>query len=191
MGIEDAFTMLAGMCAHEVVPTGVPCCGMAGDRGLRYPELTGSSLQHMNLPKDCKGVWGYLACWAVTLAPTLQACGGPAQAGNKANEQENESCIRDTFHPPRAGPYLCVNRSCCFLSEVGYGHTSTRQVVCMSVHISRTPVSCSVSADGYSTSRTCEMSLSNHAGINFRGMVYLIDEATKAKKVADSSAHAA
>mmetsp|Transcript_14411 Transcript_14411/g.39044 ORF Transcript_14411/g.39044 Transcript_14411/m.39044 type:complete len:1096 (-) Transcript_14411:437-3724(-) len=99
MGIEDAFTMLAGMCAHEVVPTGVPCCGMAGDRGLRYPELTGSSLQHMNLPKDCK--------------------------------------------------------------------------------------------DGYSTSRTCEMSLSNHAGINFRGMVYLIDEATKAKKVADSSAHAA
>jgi len=37
-------------------------------------------------------------------------------------------------------------------------------------------------ADGYSTSRTCEMSLSNHSGIDFRGMVYLVDEATKAKK---------
>lgn len=56
MGIEDAFTKLAGMCAHEVVPTGVPCCGMAGDRGLRYPELTGGALQHLNLPKDCTGV---------------------------------------------------------------------------------------------------------------------------------------
>lgn len=31
-------------------------------------------------------------------------------------------------------------------------------------------------SDGYSTSRTCEMSLSNHSGINFRGLVYLIDE---------------
>lgn len=60
MGIEDAFTKLAGMCAHEVVPSGVPCCGMAGDRGMRYPELTGAALQHLNLPKDCKGghVWG-------------------------------------------------------------------------------------------------------------------------------------
>lgn len=26
-------------------------------------------------------------------------------------------------------------------------------------------------SDGYSTSRTCEMSLSNHSGINFRGLV--------------------
>jgi hypothetical protein len=28
---------------------------MASDRGMRFPELTGSSLQHLNLPKDCKG----------------------------------------------------------------------------------------------------------------------------------------
>mmetsp|Transcript_7098 Transcript_7098/g.12157 ORF Transcript_7098/g.12157 Transcript_7098/m.12157 type:complete len:1103 (+) Transcript_7098:137-3445(+) len=91
MGIEDSFAKLAGLCANEVVPSGVPCCGMAGDRGMRYPELTGSSLQHLNLPKEC--------------------------------------------------------------------------------------------SDGYSTSRTCEMSLSNHSGIHFRGLVYLIDEATTAKKV--------
>ena len=33
--------------------TGVPCCGMAGDRGMRYPELTGSALQHLKLPEGC------------------------------------------------------------------------------------------------------------------------------------------
>jgi len=92
MGIEAAFLSVASKCAHEVHPSGVPCCGMAGDRGMRYPELTGSSLQHLDLPANC--------------------------------------------------------------------------------------------SDGYSTSRTCEMSLSNHSGINFRGLVYLVDEATTAKKQA-------
>lgn len=32
MGIEEAFTKLAGLCANEVVQSGIPCCGMAGDR---------------------------------------------------------------------------------------------------------------------------------------------------------------
>jgi len=90
MGIEESFMKLAGLCASEVVPTGIPCCGMAGDRGMRYTELTGASLQHLNLPKGCN--------------------------------------------------------------------------------------------DGYSTSRTCEMSLSNHSGVNFRGLVYLVDEATRPKQ---------
>lgn len=88
MGIEEAFMKVAGLCADEVVPSNIPCCGMAGDRGMRYPELTGASLQHLDV----------------------------------------------------AG--------------------------------------CS---DGYSTSRTCEMSLSNHSGIHFRGLVYLVDEATRPK----------
>jgi D-lactate dehydrogenase len=92
MGIEESFVKLAGLCANEVVPSGIPCCGMAGDRGMRYPELTGASLQHLNLPAGC--------------------------------------------------------------------------------------------SDGYSTSRTCEMSLSNHSGVNFRGIVYLVDEATRAKQPA-------
>lgn len=87
-GISDTLSQLAALCAEEVIPTGVPCCGMAGDRGMRYPELTSAALQHLNV----------------------------------------EGCT-----------------------------------------------------DGYSTSRTCEMSLSNHSGINFRGLVYLIDEATTAK----------
>lgn len=93
MGIEDSFMKVASMCADQVVPSGVPCCGMAGDRGMRYPELTGAALQHL-------------------------------QTGG-----------------------------------------------------------CS---DGYSTSRTCEMSLSNHSGINFRGLVYLVDEATKPKKAEEA-----
>ena len=46
-------------------------------------------------------------------------------------------------------------------------------------------------SDGYSTSRTCEMSLSNHSGINFRGLVYLVDEATKAKPQQAQQAEAA
>lgn len=79
---------VASLCADNVVGSNIPCCGMAGDRGMRYPELTGASLQHLN----------------------VSGC-----------------------------------------------------------------------SDGYSTSRTCEMSLSNHSGINFRGLVYLVDEATKAK----------
>ena len=89
MHIEDSFMQLAGKCAKEVHQTGIPCCGMAGDRGMRYPELTGASLQNLNIPSSC--------------------------------------------------------------------------------------------SDGYSTSRTCEMSLSNHSGIHFRGLVYLVDEATKPK----------
>lgn len=93
MGIEDAFLKLAGLCAREVVPSGIPCCGMAGDRGMRYPELTAASLQH--------------------LQTHLKGCGA---------------------------------------------------------------------TDGYSTSRTCEMSLSNHSGINFRGLVYLLDEAARPKQ---------
>ena len=65
---------------------------MAGDRGMRYPELTAGATQHIELPANC--------------------------------------------------------------------------------------------TDGYSTSRTCEMALSNASGLNFRGLVYLIDEATKPKRAA-------
>ncbi len=49
---------------------------------------------------------------------------------------------------------------------------------------------CQGCTDGYSTSRTCEMALSNAAGINFRGLVYLVDEATTPKKPAAASTSA-
>ena len=70
--------------------------GMAGDRGMRYPELTAASLQHLNLPKGC--------------------------------------------------------------------------------------------SDGYSSSRTCEVNMSQHSGVNFRGLVYLVDEATRPKSCAQQDA---
>jgi len=91
--LNDQMVALAEMCAHEVHQTPIPCCGMAGDRGMRYPELTGSSLQHLD---------------------------GMMQA-NKCS-------------------------------------------------------------DGYSTSRTCEMSLSNHSNTHFRSLLYLVDEATQPKR---------
>ena len=97
--LADQMVGLAEMCAHEVHATPIPCCGMAGDRGMRYPELTGSSLQHLELPDSC--------------------------------------------------------------------------------------------SDGYSTSRTCEISLSNHSGMNFRSLLYLIDEATTPKAAADDAAKGA
>jgi D-lactate dehydrogenase len=90
MGIESNFKKLAGMCAENVHESGIPCCGMAGDRGMRYEELTKSSLQHLEVPTGCN--------------------------------------------------------------------------------------------DGYSTSRTCEMSLSRQSDVNFRGLLYLIDEATEGKQ---------
>lgn len=52
-GLSSTLEQLAGMCAKEVVPSGVPCCGMAGDRGMRYPDLTANALQHLDLPSNC------------------------------------------------------------------------------------------------------------------------------------------
>ena len=43
-------------------------------------------------------------------------------------------------------------------------------------------------SDGYSTSRTCEMSLSNHSDVHFRSLLYLIDEATEPKVRAPAAA---
>ena len=70
--------------------------GMAGDRGMRYPELAAGALQHLILPAGC--------------------------------------------------------------------------------------------ADGYSSSRTCEVNMSQHSGVNFRGLVYLVDEATRPKAQAQRDA---
>lgn len=92
-GSENTLYKVAGMCAENVVPSGIPCCGMAGDRGMRFTELTGASLQHLNVPQGCN--------------------------------------------------------------------------------------------DGYSTSRTCEIALSQYSGVHHRGLMYLVDECTEPKKVDD------
>jgi D-lactate dehydrogenase len=44
MGIENKFRSVASFYAHEVVvPVKAGCCGMAGDRGFLFPELTASA----------------------------------------------------------------------------------------------------------------------------------------------------
>ena len=45
MGIANAFETVAGKCAHEVVPTGVPCCGAP-----ICPNLHGSSSSYSCSP---------------------------------------------------------------------------------------------------------------------------------------------
>ena len=49
---------VASLCAENVVNTNVPCCGMAGDRGMRYPELTGASLQVGGRVAGWVALWG-------------------------------------------------------------------------------------------------------------------------------------
>uniref|UniRef100_A0A7S3JVZ8 D-lactate dehydrogenase (cytochrome) n=1 Tax=Aureoumbra lagunensis TaxID=44058 RepID=A0A7S3JVZ8_9STRA len=93
--LENQFESLVAKCAEDVVPTGVPCCGMAGDRGFRYPELTGGALQHLNLPSQIK--------------------------------------------------------------------------------------------DAYSTSRTCECSLSQHSDVHFRSVLHLLDDSARPKSSSSSS----
>jgi D-lactate dehydrogenase len=45
LGLETAFADLAAALAETVIlPDGVSCCGMAGDRGLLFPELPRSAL---------------------------------------------------------------------------------------------------------------------------------------------------
>lgn len=40
------------MCAKCGLSADIPCCGMAGDRGMRFPELTAAACQHVNLQED-------------------------------------------------------------------------------------------------------------------------------------------
>jgi D-lactate dehydrogenase len=51
MGYEVSFKHLASQCAENVAESNVPCCGMAGDRGLMYPELPASSLKQYKVSK--------------------------------------------------------------------------------------------------------------------------------------------
>lgn len=47
MKTEDKFVRIARFCADEVtVPLNAGCCGMAGDRGFLFPELTDSATHH-------------------------------------------------------------------------------------------------------------------------------------------------
>lgn len=105
--LQDAyFEQIARACAKKVTMSPVPCCGMAGDRGLRYPEISG---------------------------------GGVASA---------------VVAPPGAA----------VVHEEGQQSSTTAW--------SEVNGSCS---EGFSTSRTCEISLSNQTGRHFKSIMYLVD----------------
>ena len=56
MGLEPGMKAIAQQCAHNVAESNVPCCGMACDKGLWFPELPKSSLKQLkeNIPKNCQ-----------------------------------------------------------------------------------------------------------------------------------------
>lgn len=57
MGLEAAFLEVAEALAEKViVPTGIGCCGVAGDRVFFHPELSSSALGTLKeqLPGDCR-----------------------------------------------------------------------------------------------------------------------------------------
>ena len=56
MGLAEKFRNVAAACAaNVVVPEKVKCCGFAGDKGFKVPELNESALEHLkeSLPHDC------------------------------------------------------------------------------------------------------------------------------------------
>lgn len=53
LGAVDVMRSIAARCARNVViPTASTCCGMAGDRGLHYPELVKSATAEMSREID-------------------------------------------------------------------------------------------------------------------------------------------
>ena len=60
MGTESKFVRVAKQFAREVsVPNYAGCCGMAGDRGFLFPELTASATKHEALEVQQKKYDGY------------------------------------------------------------------------------------------------------------------------------------
>lgn len=69
-----------------------------------------------------------------------------------------------------------VESNCCgFAGDRGFTYPELNEHGLR--HLSeQVPIDCK---DGYSTSRTCEIGLSEHGGVNFKSIFYLIDEVTK------------
>lgn len=164
---------VASMCAGNVVNTNVPCCGMAGDRGMRYPELTAASLQVGRL--GCMGLWGWLLL-ALRGAHHRLAAGGDVGLGwlGLAAGGGRASWLPPSFRWPHRPVRTPSHRPCCMRASRHQvpphptpPHSTPPHPT--SPHLPPQHLNVGGCSDGYSTSRTCEMSLSNHSGINFRG----------------------
>jgi D-lactate dehydrogenase len=111
MKVDKHFESVMLACAPSVTVSPVPCCGMAGDRGLRYPEISGGGTAS-----------------AVASPP------GPAMVLTRVNGKT----------VTQAGTWPADVKSAC--------------------------------SEGYSTSRTCEMSLSKQTETHFKSLFYLLDK---------------
>lgn len=111
---DGYFESIARACSESVTMSPVPCCGAAGDRGLRFPEISGGG--------------------------AASQCAVPSGAAMVLRE-------------PKAG---------------GNTHSNWTEL----------KSSCS---DGYSTSRTCEIQLSNATGTHFKSIMYLLDKCARPK----------
>jgi D-lactate dehydrogenase len=80
MGLSGKFAAVARACAEKVVvPSRVGCCGVAGDRIFRFPELSESALSDLaaGLPDDCRS--GYSNSRTCEIGLTLRS-GRPYQS---------------------------------------------------------------------------------------------------------------
>ena len=117
---KDAyFEKVAKACAATVTMSPIPCCGMAGDRGMRYPEISGGGV--------------------------ASAAAAPPGAALILRDPE--------FGGSTTGAWTDVKSTC---------------------------------SEGYSTSRTCEISLSTSSNIHFKSIMYLLDRTSAPKQEASA-----
>jgi D-lactate dehydrogenase len=79
-----------------------------------------------------------------------------------------ETCSEKVITPPTVG--------CCgFAGDRGFSHPELNESALADLRES-IPADCSA---GYSNSRTCEIGLTRHSGIDYQSIVYLVDKCTK------------
>ncbi len=77
MGMFEKFKDVAEACADKVIiPEKVHCCGFAGDKGFKIPELNESALEHLNeaIPAGCKHGYSNSRTCEVGLAAKSGIC---------------------------------------------------------------------------------------------------------------------
>ena len=131
MKVDKHFEAVMLACASSVTVSPVPCCGMAGDRGLRC---------HLARPALC-------------------ARGTDPGPPGRYPEISGGGTASAVAAPP--GPAMVLTRvEGKTVSQAGVWPADVR-------------AGCS---EGYSTSRTCEMSLSKQTETHFKSLFYLLDK---------------
>jgi len=165
MGIEAAFNAVAQKCSHQITSSDVPCCGK--------PKLLLSLCVVIDSTADHVAGMNKTACiWLATFSFVTR--------GTCVQFLHAYTCCKQTLHPCCLCPQ-CGHVILCLLYNAGMaGDRGMRYPELTGAALQH--LQTNGCTDGYSTSRTCEISLSNHSGINFRGLVYLADEATRPKQ---------